>query len=249
MTDIELLIDFHKEADRQGPGSSEETLKALRFIQSKKNKPIKIADIGCGTGAQTITLAENIEGEITAVDLFPEFLEKLEAKLKELELDHKIKTLKADMANLPLQENEFDVIWSEGAIYFMGFEEGIKQWKKFLKPGGYLAVSEITWLTESKPKEIEDHWNKEYPEIDTASNKIKQLEKDGYSPLAYFAIPESCWIENYYQPMQARFNAFLDKHNHSEMAKNLVEMEKAEIRMYKKYKKYISCGFYIAKKV
>lgn len=93
MTEVELLIDFHKSADRQGPGSSNVTLKALSFILKKNKAPLKIADIGCGTGAQTISLAENIVGEISAVDLFPDFLEKLEANSKKLGLNKKIKAI------------------------------------------------------------------------------------------------------------------------------------------------------------
>jgi ubiquinone/menaquinone biosynthesis C-methylase UbiE len=247
--ELELLIDFHKGAERQGPGSSNETMKALSFIPLMNDNTLQIADIGCGTGAQTLTLAQNLNGNLIAVDLFPDFLEKLESHSKELGVDHKIKTLKADMKKLPFQEGEFDVIWAEGSIYLMGFENGIKQWKNFLKPGGYLAVSEITWITDIRPKEIEKHWSNEYPEIDTASSKIKLLEENGYSPVGYFALPESCWLDNYYDPMKSRFDSFLERHSHSESARGLVELEKAEIEMYKKYKNYISYGFYIAKKV
>ena len=63
MTELELLVDFHKDADRQGPGSPATTLKALSFINIKNRKSLKVADIGCGSGAQTITLAQNINGQ------------------------------------------------------------------------------------------------------------------------------------------------------------------------------------------
>lgn len=249
MTELELLIDFHKDAERQGPGSTSETLKALDMMDIEQNKTIKAADIGCGSGAQTIVLAQNIEGEITAVDLFPEFLNKLKLKAEELGLEDKITTLEKPMEDLPFTEEEFDIIWSEGAVYIMGFEAGIKSWKKYIKPGGYLAVSEITWLTNSRPKEIEEHWNNEYPEIDTASNKIRILEENDFSPLGYFVLAESSWLDNYYKPMEERFAEFLKKHDNSEAAAEFVEAEKAEIKMYKKYKDYLSYGFYIAKKL
>ena len=249
MTELELLVDFHKDAERQGPGSPLETKKALNFININKDHKLKIADIGCGSGAQTITLAQNIEGQITAVDLFPEFLEKLENEAKSLGLGNKIKTLKKSMKDLPFDNEEFDIIWSEGAIYNMGFEAGIKKWKDYLKTGGYLAVSEITWITNSRPGEIEEYWNKGYPEIDTASNKIKMLEENGYSPVGYFILTQNSWIDNYYKPIEKRFSAFLEKHNNSEMARNIVEKEKEEIRKYQKYKDYYSYGFYIAKKI
>lgn len=248
MTELELLVDLHVDADRQGPGSTDETLRALSFIKIKDRKPLRIADIGCGSGAQTFDLVNNTEAHITAVDLFPQFLNKLNHKALALGLQNRIATLEKSMDNLPFDNEEFDIIWSEGAIYNIGFEVGIKKWKKFLKPGGYLAVSEITWTTDKRPKEIEDHWITEYPAISTPSNKIKILEQNGFSPEGFFFLPQECWIENYYKPMEKRFDAFLSKHSNSDTAKAIVDAEKDEILKYNKYRDFISYGFYIAKK-
>ncbi len=249
MTELELLVDFYKNTERQGPGSSLETIKALDFMNISKDQKLKIADIGCGSGGQTITLAQNIEGQITAVDLFPDFLDELNLKAEKLGFQERINTVEKSMEDLPFGNDELDIIWSEGAIYNIGFEAGIKKWKNYLKSGGFLAVSEITWTTNSRPKEIEEFWNKEYPEIDTASNKIRILEENGYSPIGYFILSQNSWIDNYYKPMEKRFSAFLKKHNNSEMARNIVEEQKEEIRKYQKYKDYYSYGFYIAKKI
>ena len=82
-----------------------------------------------------------------------------------------------------------------------------------MKPDGFFCVSEITWITNSRPKEIEEFWNEQYPEIDTASNKIRKLEKNGYSPVGYFILSQNSWIDNYYAPMEKRFSVFLEKHN------------------------------------
>ena len=41
MTELELIIDFHVDADRQGPGSSVESIKALNFIDISKNKTLR----------------------------------------------------------------------------------------------------------------------------------------------------------------------------------------------------------------
>ena len=249
MTEIELLVDFYKDTDRQGPGSSFETLKALSFMNINRDHKIKIADIGCGSGGQTFTLAKNIEGQIIAVDLFPEFLEELNLKAEKLGFQEKIKTVEKSMEDLPFDNDEFDIIWSEGAIYNIGFEAGIKKWKNYLKTGGFLAVSEITWITNSRPQEIEEFWNSEYPEIDTASNKIRLLEENGYSPIGYFILSQNSWTDNFYKPLEKRFSAFIEKHNNSKAARNIVEEQKEEIRKFKKYKDYYSYGFYIAKKI
>ncbi|WP_461642681.1 class I SAM-dependent methyltransferase [Labilibaculum euxinus] len=248
MTELELIIDLHKNSERQGPGSENDTLKALWLMDLPSDQKLKIADIGCGSGGQTITLAQNLNGEITAVDLFPEFLDELNEKSQKYGLSSKIKTLEKSMDELSFNNEEFDIIWSEGAIYNIGFENGLKKWKDYLKVGGYIAVSEITWITNSRPKEVEEYWTNEYPEIDTASNKIKLLESNGYSLIGYFYLRPNCWIENYWEPMESRFETFLERNHHSELAYKVVNDNKTEINLYSKYKDYFSYGFYIARK-
>jgi SAM-dependent methyltransferase len=248
MTNLDLIIDLHRTSERQGPGSTTDTLRALEMIRLPANRKLKIADIGCGNGGQTITLAKHLDCEIVAVDLFPEFLEELEKKATQLGLDGSITTMAQSMDDLPFATGYFDLIWSEGAIYNIGFNKGISVWHKFLKPGGCLAASEITWITDQRPKEIQDYWHSEYPEIDIASNKISSLENNGYSLLAYFCLPQSSWLEQYYGPMQKRFNSFLARHNHSEDAQSVVHEYEEEIAMYEKFKDFFSYGFYIARK-
>ena len=247
MIEFDLLIDLHKNNPRQGPGSDAMTQKALDATGLKPSKDLHIADIGCGTGAQTFVLAKQLDGQITAVELFPEFLEILKKRAEEKDITN-ISTIAASMDDLPFAPNSLDLIWSEGAVYIMGFEKGISYWHQFLKPGGFLAVSEITWLTEHRPKKLEDYWKAAYPEIDTATNKIAQLERNGYTVVDYFMLPKSCWLENYYQPLEKATAAFLARHHNSAAAKEVVEENKIEHELYLKYQDYYSYGFYIGQK-
>jgi len=247
MTELELIIDLHKNSERQGPGSEKETLKALDLMNLPKDKKLKVADLGCGSGGQTITLAQNINGQIIAVDLFPEFLDELNKKSEQLGLLEKIKTLETSMDKLPFNQEEFDIIWAEGSIYNIGFEKGINIWKDFLKAGGYLAVSEITWISHSRPGNIEDYWTQEYSEMDTASKKIKILEDNGFILEGYFNLSQDSWIDNYYKPMEARFGDFLTRNDYSELAQKVVKDTQMEIDLYQKYKDYYSYGFYISR--
>jgi SAM-dependent methyltransferase len=152
------------------------------------------------------------------------------------------------MEQLPFADEDYDVLWSEGAIYNMGFEKGVNEWRRFLKPGGILAVSEITWITNSRPPELQQYWDAEYPEIATASSKIEVLEQSGYSPIGYFVLPESCWLENYYRPLQDSFSDFVARQKDHEKATLMIEAEEEEIALYKKYKSYYSYGVYVARK-
>ncbi|WP_199880234.1 class I SAM-dependent methyltransferase [Flammeovirga pacifica] len=246
---FELLVDLHINEYRQGPGSEKETLKALSFLEFIETSDLKVADIGCGTGASTIALAKKINAKITAIDLFPQFLDILKENAKKENVDDKIETLEGSMTDLPLQEASFDILWSEGAIYNMGFAEGVKQWKKFLKKGGYLCVSEITWTTPSRDQEIDEYWKVNYPEVGTASDKIKILEENGYSPVGYFFLSQDSWIKEYYQPLINSFSNFLERHNNSEDAQLIVKETQAEIDLYMKHKDVYSYGFYVARKV
>jgi SAM-dependent methyltransferase len=246
---LQLLIDLHRGANRQGPGSDAETEKALNLSMIDKNEPLKIADIGCGTGASTLSLARILKAQITAVDFLQEFLESLENRAENMGLSEKIRALNCSMDNLPFDDEEYDLIWSEGAIYNIGFEKGVKDWNRYLKMGGMLVVSEITWITASRPAEIQEYYENEYPEINTASAKIDVLERNGYSPTGYFVLPEYCWLDEYYRPMQDEFQGFLSRNTNSDEAHAIVESEKQEIALYKKYRKYYSYGVYIAKKV
>lgn len=249
MEDYSLLIDLHKTAARQGPGGETETKRAIELAMLDRSRFLKIADIGCGSGASTLLLAQELNANITAVDFLPEFLDVLQSKALLLGLSNKITHLVCSMDSLPFSDEEFDVIWSEGAIYNMGFETGISRWKRFLKPGGKVIVSEITWLSSTRPPDLHAYWEKEYPEIDTASSKIGILERQGFTPEAYFVLPKHCWLENYYRPMQNRFPDFLQRNAQSEQAKAIVEVEKKEIAIYEKYNAYYSYGFYVARKL
>jgi len=249
MDDFKLLVDLHKRAKRQGPGGDVETRKAIDLAMLDPSAPLKVADIGCGTGASTIQLARLLNAKITAIDFLPEFIEVLKGKAENEGLSKKINPLVCSMENLQFDDEEYDVIWSEGAIYNIGFEKGINDWRRFLKLGGLLVVSEITWTTSDRPSEIQKYWEAEYPEIDTASSKINILEKNGYSPVAYFVLPECCWLENYYRPLQNSFAEFIVRNANNENAQAIVEAEKKEISLYEKFKKHYSYGVYIARKL
>lgn len=248
MDNYKLLIDLHKQGQRQGPGGDAETEQALNLAMVDRAAPLKVADIGCGTGASALLLARLLNARITAVDFLEDFLDVLNERAESMGVADRISTLACSMNNLPFADEEFDVIWSEGAIYNIGFEKGVTDWWRYLKAGGLLVVSEITWITDSRPQELQNHWDGEYPEIDVASAKIRVLEKHGYSPVGYFALPDHCWLGQYYRPMQARFEDFLDRNGNSKEAREIVAAEQREIDLYETYKAHVSYGVYVARK-
>jgi SAM-dependent methyltransferase len=246
--DLELLIDLHVDAERQGPGGVAQTRRAIELAGLAGRRGLTIADVGCGTGASTLVLAAELDARVAAVDLLPQFLDRLRSSAAQAGLDGRIDTIQAAMDALPFEPGSLDAIWSEGAIYHMGFENGVGQWRRLLKDGGILAVSELTWLTDRRPAALQDHWCAQYAEVATASSKMAVLERHGYSPLGYFVLPEDCWLDAYYRPLQQRFAAFLRRQGGSEAARAVVAAEEAEIELYERYRAFVGYGFYIARK-
>jgi len=244
-----LMVDLHRDGARQGPGSDEETLRALELTRLDRAAQLRVADMGCGTGASTLELAKRLpNARIIAVDLFPDFLSVLSERAQAEGCSGQIETRAESMDALSFAAESLDLIWSEGAIYNMGFSAGIEAWKPFLRPGGVIAVSEITWLSPDPPEEIRRYWDAEYPEIATASRKIAILERAGYDLLGYLVLPPGNWTDNYYEPTEKRIPAFLERHAGRPEAAEVAAMERQEAELYKRYQEWFSYGFYIARK-
>ena len=246
--DLNLISEYFSRVERQGPGSPEITLKALSFVDNLTGES-RIADIGCGTGGQTMVLAQHAPGTITGVDILPDFIQLFNSNAEKLNLQDRVKGRVESMDYLSFQEEELDLIWSEGAIYNIGFERGINEWRKFLKPGGYIAVSEMTWFTEERPAEIQKFLQDVCPEIDLISTKVAQVQKAGYIPVATFILPENCWTEHYFAPLIAKQEQFLKKYSGNKAAEDFVASERYEMELYRQYKAFHGYVFYIGKKI
>lgn len=246
--DFGLICEYFSSIERQGPGSPEVTIKALSFIDHL-TPASRIADIGCGSGGQTMVMARHAPGHITGIDLFPAFIELFNSNARKLNLQERVTGRVGSMEKLAFEAEELDLIWSEGAIYNIGFERGLNEWRGFLKPGGFIAVSEASWFTEERPAEIDQFWKNAYPEIDTIPVKVAQMQKAGYIPVATFVLPENCWTEHFYEPQIPAQESFLKKHAGNKTAEELVANERHEAELYLKYKEFYGYVFYIGKKI
>ena len=156
-----VFFEMYQDLPRQGPGSQKCTRSAFGYLANLLDKP-RILDVGCGAGAQTMVLAEVCEGKITAVDNHQPFLDIIDTKAKDIGFAGKIETINGTMLDLKFESESFDIIWSEGAIYIVGFANGLASWKKLLKPGGYIVVTHLSWLKNDPPDELMEFWKKEF---------------------------------------------------------------------------------------
>jgi SAM-dependent methyltransferase len=244
----EVLYELFNGMPRQGPGSDEYTRKAWRYLTGLPGRP-RILDIGCGSGMPTLELARISGGQVTAVDNHQPFLDNLAVRAKTEGLGRRIRIVNASMLALPFARSAFNVIWSEGSIFIMGFEKGLLAWKPFLKPGGYLVVSEMAWITPDRPEEIRAYLEGEYPAIKHDGENKEIIRRAGYKEAGSFILPEAVWLDGFYKPYQSRLDALKVKYAGKREALAVLEPCQREIDMFRKYARCYSYVFYIMKPV
>lgn len=247
MTEIDYLIEIQYGLERQGPGDNDSTLLALSSLKKLPDE-INLLDIGCGPGMQTITLAQNISGKITALDFYEILLNQLKENILKENLEDKISTLHKSMFEMDFRDESFDVIWSEGAIYIYGFKKALKDWNRFIKPNGYMVCSHISWLKKNPPEEIVDYWKNMYEDIQEIEINLAAAQECGYEIINYFNLPDESWWNDYYSPILERLPEFRIKYSNDDTGIKVISDIETEIEMFRKYSEYYGYVFYIMKK-
>jgi len=106
------------------------------------------------------------------------------------------------MFELDFPRPGFDLIWSEGSAYFMGFEKALKDWKSLINPQGFLFISDAVWLTEQPSEACMEYWKVEYPNMTDINSRKEQAKKQGYEISFSVVLPQRAW-KDFYNDMQA----------------------------------------------
>lgn len=247
MNETGLFFELYESLPRGGPGDNESTRKAFSFLQDLPSDP-RILDIGCGYGVQTIELARISHGRIYALDNHKPFLDGLALQAKKQGLDKSIQAVLESMEEMHFSDDSFDVIWSEGALYQMGFVNGLKKCFKLLKKFGYLVVTEAVYFTDDRPPEVIEFWQNEYPAITSVEHNIQEIKSAGYNLICHFPLPNRSWIDHFYAPMEIEINRLKLKYGDLDWAQTMLEKCRYEIDIYKKFSKYFGYEFFIMQK-
>lgn len=246
----EYFFQLFESLPRQGPGDSESTRRAFAMIPGLPVQA-RILDIGCGTGAQTVELAglvRVVDGRITALDSYQPFLDRLAGKVVELGLGDRVQCIRGDMGAMEFPLASFDLLWAEGSIFIMGLEKGIVEWRKFIKPGGYLVLSELTWFSDTPPEKVKQVFARDCAFLDTVEGYMEVMRRAGYQVLGYFKLPESSWLENFYKPMEERVEEFRARYSQVPEALETMNYFQEEIDLYREYSEYYGYMFFILQK-
>ena len=202
------------------------TRKAFQMLP-KLERP-RILDIGCGSGLPTIELAKLSDGEIIGIDINQSLLDKLNKKIEEEGFSSRVKTVKCSLFEIDFPDESFDIIWAEGSIWIIGFEKGLKEWRRLLKTNGFLVV---------------------HDEIKTVSNKLKKITSCGYKLVNYFSLPEDAHWTEYYRPLEIRIKELYTKYKNNSEALKILKKHQNEIDTVKRNPKEHSSAFYIMQKL
>jgi len=201
------------------------TRKAFRMLP-EMDKP-RILDIGCGSGVPTMELARMSNGEIIGLDINQELLDVLVRKVKKAGVSDRVKVMKCSIFDMGFANESFDVIWAEGSISVVGFKRGLQEWKRFLKPNGFMMV---------------------HHEKGNVTRKLEQISSCGYELTGYFILNEDTWWAEYFAPLEKLICETRTKY--ADDPKILGELHNArrEIDMFKKHPERNSSVCFVIKK-
>jgi ubiquinone/menaquinone biosynthesis C-methylase UbiE len=241
-----ILDELHRDLRSESPSTLDFTRKAFQLLTPMNNP--RILDIGCGEGKPTLELARLSQGEVFGLDTNQSLLDKLSMKIKEGGLSDRVHVVNRSMHNMDFPEESFDVIWSEGSIQFIGFERGIQEWRRFIKPEGFLVIHEMAWLRPDPPREIVDRWQTIFPGIRTVAEYCEQIPIYGYKNVGHFPLPEDYWWHEYYGPLEKKIQALREKYSQDQEVQKTLDREQHEVDLYKKYFKWYGSAFYLMQK-
>lgn len=255
---VELFYEiFYPGLPRLGPGDSDSTQRALRTVlgvvkvtgeAAGRSFPETVLDIGCGNGPQTIRLALDLDCTIVALDNHRPYLDELERKAEEMGVAEKIQTRLGDMNELRPDREHYDLIWSEGALFVMGFRAGVERCFGMLTPGGCLAASELCWLRKDAPRECREFFDSEYPAMSDVSENLSFIEDCGFEILDHFTLPESAWRDNYYLPLAERLDELEAGYPEDPARIEIIDRIRLEIETYGRYSTYYGYEFFVARR-
>jgi len=202
------------------------TRKAIKMLPKFKNP--HILDVGCGSGVPTIELAKISDGYVIGIDINESSLNLLQRKIKEMGLNNRVSVIKGSLLNMNFPEESFDIIWTEGSIFVIGFENGIKKWRRFLKPNGFLVIHD-----ENKDK----------------TKKLGLITKYGYTLIAQFEISDNLWWREYFIPLEQLIQELRHKYPNDSDLSNELNKDQVEIDKCKSNSTVTSSFFIIMQKV
>jgi ubiquinone/menaquinone biosynthesis C-methylase UbiE len=241
---IAALIDLHRDHAHKGPGDADFSRNILSSLSTLPLKP-RIADLGCGSGASALLLAQYYQSTVMAVDTSSVFIDELKTRAKQAGLEHLIVPIQGDMATLDWPAGSIDLLWSEGAAYHLGFESALNTWRPLLTPGGIAVISEMSWFADAVPEPVREFWQMAYPNMGTEAENIERANRAGFRVLSTHRLPTEAWWVNYYQPLRERIRERMQQSEITPMVQTVIRETEEEIQLFEQFSDFYGYTFYV----
>jgi len=239
------LFRLHAGLPRQAPGSDACTREALQRLPRLPSVPT-VVDFGCGPGRSALVLAGTLRARVIALDLHQPFLDQLKEAADGRGLSRLIEARRGDMAAPGFAPGTLDLIWSEGAIYLLGFASGLRLWRPLLTPRGFIVVSECSWLSAERPAEAAAFWREAYPAMGGIADNVARARAEGFAVLGTLVLPEQAWWEEYYGPLLARVERLRSQADAPLRA--AIRALLAEVDLFRRYRHAYGYVFYLMRR-
>jgi serine/threonine-protein kinase HipA len=246
MTIEQALFRLYEGLPRNSPGSEQTTLLALRRL-GRLPRGARAIDMGCGSGASALVLARRLKSEVVAVDAHEPSLRLLEQRAREQELGSVVVPRHADFSALQEPPGSFDLLWSEGAAYVLGFEDALLKWRPLLKKGGRAAITELSWGQEAPSSEVRDYWSQLYPGMRTVVANCAAAERAGYTVIDTLALTNKDW-RGYHAPLKQRIAELRAEGEASAELAVVIDEAEREIAIYEQHGDEFAYVFYLLEK-
>jgi SAM-dependent methyltransferase len=239
------FLAVYEAAPQQGPGDRASTLRALALCTDLPAAP-RIVDLGCGSGRQTLDLAEATDGTIVAIDTHAPFLDLLSAEADRRGFGARITTRLADMAEPGIDPGSVDLVWAEGSLYQMGVARGLDLAASLLRPGGYLAFTEAVWRRPDPPAHLRDSF--EYPDMGTAQDVDRWIAASPLELVAHFTLPDEAWWEAYLKPLATAVRLVRPRYAADASAQAELDLIQAEIDQHEEFGGFYAYEFFVVRR-
>ncbi|HWB00353.1 MAG TPA: class I SAM-dependent methyltransferase, partial [Pirellulales bacterium] len=138
-----------------------------------------VCDMGCGNGFYTVPLAQRVgpEGRVYAVDVQPEMLTLLRARLRQEKIGN-VKPILGDLWDPKLPDGKLDLILLVDVYHeFSHPEQMLRAMRKSLKPTGRLALVEFRLEDPEVPIKLLHKMSKEQMLNELLPNGFKLVEQ------------------------------------------------------------------------
>lgn len=115
-----------------------------------------VLDVGCGVGKTPCYIAKEVGCRVLGADLREDMVKRSRELAERRGLMDKVEFRVADAEKLPFKDNTFDAVISESVVgFFKDRQRGINEFRRVVKPNGFVGINECTWGREPKREIVE----------------------------------------------------------------------------------------------